>query len=408
MKLNKFNNKSILILGYGVTGQDVYAAIGNNNTIYIVDDNNYEIESVQKIYCSKSFIDMEIKLDFIIKSPGIRYDNPVILAYNKTPIINDVEVAYEVIKQRSIKTIAITGTNGKTSTTTFITSLLNNAGYNAFSCGNIGISPLRILKENECIDFLVLELSSFQLKAITSFTPDFAVFMNFTPDHLDYHENLEDYYHSKLNIFYNNNQDMKIYLGNNIEYVSAFDNIRYPKTDLSEKIRSSIHGIYYENIELIYPLAMDLGITDEQIIDTLKNKFPVLPHRMEYIATVNGVVYINDSKATNVVATSVALKQYKNIILITGGYDKKEDIKTLGNYLSNVKKLICYGENKSQFIGLLEETIAVNTLNEALVVANDNAIEGDTILLSPASASYDMFKNYEERGNLFRKLVETL
>lgn len=408
MKLNKFINKNILLLGYGVTGQDVYDIIVNDNNVYIVDDNYKQVNNQLNILTSNDFLSKEIELDYIIKSPGIRYDNSVLLNYHDTPIINDIEVAYEVIKQRNIKTIAITGTNGKTSTTTFLTTLLNNVGYHTYSCGNIGISPLRVLHENDNIDFLVLELSSFQLKAVTNYTPDFAIFMNFTPDHLDYHETLEDYYQSKLNIFRNNNPHMKIYLGNNIEYASAYDNVKYPNTNLSNELRSAINGIYYENIELVYPLAIDLGITELQIIETLKHKFMPLAHRMELIKNINGVDYINDSKATNVDAASVALKQYKNIILIAGGYDKKEDIKVLGEYLTNVKQIICYGQNKSQFVGLLDNTIIVDTLNEAVTTASINAVNGDTVLLSPASASYDMFKNYEERGNLFRKLVVTL
>jgi UDP-N-acetylmuramoylalanine--D-glutamate ligase len=308
MKLTKFSNKNILLLGYGVTGQDVFNIIDSQNNVYIVDDKAQRAENTQPILTTLDFLSMDVKIDYIVKSPGIRYDNPILTQYHDCPIINDIEIAFEVIKARNISTIAITGTNGKTSTTTFITALLNNIGYKAFSCGNIGISPLRILSENENIDYLVIELSSFQLKAISSFTPDYAIFMNFTPDHLDYHESIDDYFEAKLNIFKNNNADMHIYLGSNIKYTSPYENIKYAETELSEKLRNSINGIYYENIALIYPLALDLGITEEKIIDTLINKFTPLPHRMELISTLNGVMYVNDSKATNVDAASVALR----------------------------------------------------------------------------------------------------
>ncbi|MGL5020702.1 MAG: Mur ligase family protein, partial [Mycoplasmatales bacterium] len=300
---------------------------------------------------------------------------------------------------------AVTGTNGKTSTTSFITAFLSNAGYKAFSCGNIGVSPLKIIRTEKKIDFLVMELSSFQLKAINKFKPNFAFFLNFTPDHLDYHLTLEDYYESKMNIFKNMDEEDYLFVNRGLSDILNHKKVYTSDYEISKELLDSINGVYSENIRLVVQFANVLGIEESVIIDTFKSKFRTLPHRMEFISEKNGVKYINDSKATNLDATKVALEQFDHIILLVGGYDKDEDLRKIRNYLDKVDYMISYGSNRHQFDGIIENYSCVETLDNAFEVANKVASMGSTVLLSPCSASYDQFKNYEHRGDYFRELV---
>lgn len=409
--MNILINKKIMLLGYGVTGKDVLKTLINKNIdLFVVDDNidTNEQEFLKtngvSFYTGQEALEKKLEYDFIIKSPGIRYNHPLLVNVAMEKIINDIEIAYYLVKDTKTKIIAITGTNGKTSTTSFITTLLNTNGYKAFSCGNIGVSPIRILNENNDVDFLVLELSSFQLKAINEFKADYAFFLNFSPDHLDYHETIEDYKTSKLKIVKNIPSSNKLYLGEPIDFDHSGLEIVTPTNDIPDRLKSDLKGLSKTNMNLIYQFAKNIGISEEAFIFTLDNDYHGLEHRCEFITEYEQIKYYNDSKATNVESTKIALEQLDNVILLVGGSDKGEDLTRLNNYTHNVKHAIAYGSNRNQFT--LENLEKVENLSQALMKAQELAKPGDNILLSPASASYDQYRNYEERGRYFKQLVQ--
>ncbi len=408
--MNILTNKKIMLLGFGVTGRDVLQALlPKKLNICVVDDNindeqkQFLTENNVAYYTGDEAVTNQVKFDLVIKSPGVRYNHPLLTGVDHGRIINDIEIAYLLIQDTDTKIIAITGTNGKTSTTSFTTALLNACGYKAFSCGNIGISPIRILSENEQVDFLVMELSSFQLKAVDTFKADYAFFLNFSPDHLDYHDDLADYFNSKMNIVKNMPVSKKLYIGEALELNNKELEIVLPTANIPSRLTSDLKGVSKNNMNIIYQFAKDLGISDDDFINALDNHYNGLEHRCEFVLEYDGVKYYNDSKATNVESTRIALEQLNNVILLVGGSDKGEDLSRLNQYASNVKRTIAYGANRDQFT--IDHLTKVETLAQALSEAQSEAQAGDVILLSPASASYDQYKNYEERGQHFKQLV---
>lgn len=343
----------------------------------------------------------------IVKSPGIRYDHPLILANPETKIVNDIEMAYVLISNTNVKIVGVTGTNGKTSTTTFITQLLNNAGYKAFSCGNIGVSPLKVLRENDNIDFLVMELSSFQLKAVDRFMPDYAFLLNIEPDHLDYHEDIDEYIMCKHKIVARGTKSGYFFINEDLKFKANDLTLLKNDFDMPEDLTPYLSGLNLENLKLVYQFTKVLNISYDVFAKTIKKTYSGLEHRCEFVKNIEGVNYINDSKATNVAASSFAVQQYKEIILIVGGYDKKEDLTLLKPYLENVKACVSFGANRKQF-GFIDGLIEVDTLQEAVLKAKDLSVSGDTILFSPCSASYDQYANFEARGNHFKEIVGEL
>lgn len=404
-------DEKLMLLGFGVTGQDVLKTLLQKNAdVCVVDDNineataNYLNSENVKFYTTEEATKQNVKFDYVIKSPGIRYTNPIIKGLDNRKIINDIEISYYLTENTDTKIVAITGTNGKTSTTSFVTELLRTAGYNAFSCGNIGISPIRVLTENKNVDFLVMELSSFQLKAVDKFTADYAFFLNFSPDHLDYHEDLADYYNSKLNVVKNVPTSKILFAGEKIEQELPGIEIKLPLDQVPERLTTNLKGLSRTNMNLIYQFSKELNIDDTTFIKTLDENYHGLEHRCEYIGEKNGIKFYNDSKATNVESTRIALEQLDNVILLVGGSDKGEDLTRLNQYAKSVKQTIAYGANQDNFT--MEPMDKVTDLAQALTKALEYAKSGDVVLLSPSSASYDQYKNYEERGRHFKTLVK--
>lgn len=404
-------DEKLMLLGFGVTGQDVLKTLLQKNAdVCVVDDNineataNYLNSENVKFYTTEEATKQNVKFDYVIKSPGIRYTNPLIKGLDNRKIINDIEISYYLTENTDTKIVAITGTNGKTSTTSFVTELLRTAGYNAFSCGNIGISPIRVLTENKNVDFLVMELSSFQLKAVDKFTADYAFFLNFSPDHLDYHEDLADYYNSKLNVVKNVPTSKILFAGEKIEQELPGIEIKLPLDQVTERLTTNLKGLSRTNMNLIYQFSKELNIDDTTFIKTLDENYHGLEHRCEYIGEKNGIKFYNDSKATNVESTRIALEQLDNVILLVGGSDKGEDLTRLNQYAKSVKQTIAYGANQDNFT--MEPMDKVTDLAQALTKALEYAKSGDVVLLSPSSASYDQYKNYEERGRHFKTLVK--
>ncbi len=373
----------------------------------------------------------------IIKSPGIPDHTPLIrqLLDLGKPVISEIEFAG---RYNAAPIIGITGSNGKTTTARLTYHLFKSAGLNVALGGNVGTSFARNITENK-YDFHVLELSSFQLDGIVTFRPDVAILLNITPDHLDRYEyKMENYVRSKFRIAMNqrssdflilNGGDPVIqdYLNNNslvprqIHVPNHFGDshwLRVPNAfageedeaifDMSGCVLKGQHNFF--NAACAIRAAQWAGIGQEAIqqgLDTFVND----PHRLEFVATLHGVDYINDSKATNTDSVYYALQAMeKPVVWIAGGTDKGNDYRPLEPLVrQKVKALVCLGVDNTKLISafspIVPNLVEVKSAKEAVTAAAQFAVSGDVVLLSPACASFDLFRNYEDRGTQFKDAV---
>ncbi|MFJ1329996.1 UDP-N-acetylmuramoyl-L-alanine--D-glutamate ligase [Capnocytophaga canimorsus] len=384
-----------------------------------------------------------LSADCIIKSPGIP-DTVEIIKKAKEKhieIISEIEFAYRYTKG---KIIAITGSNGKTTTTSLTYHILKESGLNVGVAGNIGKSFAQMVAEDDK-EYYVLEISSFQLDGITSFKPHIAILLNITPDHLDrYDYKMENYIASKFRITENQTENDYFIYDIDDPIIAQW----LEKNEIkSQKIPFSIEkelnkGIY--SLKDIIHMNIDnqtfeievkemslkgkhnvknsmaasvssrlLKVRKESIRESLKG-FVGEPHRLEFVKTVEGITYINDSKATNVNSVFFALDTMKTpVVWIVGGVDKGNDYSPLLPYVhEKVRAIVCLGKDNSpilkSFGNVIDNILETQSMEEAVSLSKQFAKNGDTVLLSPACASFDLFKNYEERGNEFKKEVEKL
>ncbi len=368
-----------------------------------------------------------IQIGFIIKSPGVPETAALVkqLRERDVRIISEVEFGYKFYNGN---VIAITGSNGKTTTSGLFFHLLKTAGLKAELSGNIGDSFCRKIIETDS-DFMVLELSSFQLDDIDEFKANIAMIINITPDHLDRYEyNFAKYAQSKLRITENQSwEDLLIINGDDqviLEHLKSNPtNARVLKVGLED----FKHGIFSKDGNSKYDLTLKgthnllnaslavkasraLGLNEQDIQKGLSS-FKNVPHRLEHIARINGVDFINDSKATNVDSAYYGLTSIQdNIIWIVGGADKGNDYQQiLPEVQSRVKQVICLGVDNQKLIDTFSSVVSkideVKSTDDAVRMAFAFAERGDTVLLSPACASFDLFKNYEDRGDQFRRSV---
>jgi UDP-N-acetylmuramoylalanine--D-glutamate ligase len=382
----------------------------------------------------------------VVKSPGIPDKAPIIkkLIENKIPILSEIEFAGRYSKA---KMICITGSNGKSTTTMLTYHILKNAGLNIGLAGNIGKSFARqVAFEN--FDYYVLEISSFMLDNMYDFKADIAVLLNITPDHLDrYDYKMENYSDSKFRIIQNQKQgDVFIYCADDEETqkgllkyqikADAFpfsiektlDQGAFLQNDHitltlhhknQESFTMSIKDLALQGKHNIYNsmasgiVAKVLELRNETIRESMAS-FTNIEHRLEHVARISGIDFINDSKATNVNSTWYALESMPGeVVLILGGVDKGNDYNMLKDLVkSKVKAIVCLGKDNKRIHEAFEDDVEVivNTFsaNEAVQIAYHLATKGNTVLLSPACASFDLFKNYEDRGNQFKKAVKEL
>jgi UDP-N-acetylmuramoylalanine--D-glutamate ligase len=368
-------------------------------------------------------IDRLDQMDVIVKSPGIPTDASVIkaLARRGHHVISEIEWAYRNCNGRIL---GITGSNGKTTTAMLCHHLLSHAGKDVALCGNVGISFARVLSESEH-DWFVVEISSFQLDDIETFRPDIGILLNITPDHLNrYHGDLNAYAAAKMRIGENmRSDDLLIYnaedklilemleKGNDKGGLHGVTAVQGTEFGLPSEALPGSHNAF--NGVCAIAAMRHIGIVDEVILEGLRS-FERPPHRMEEVATIGGVRYLNDSKATNVDSVFYALEaMHGPVIWIAGGQDKGNDYAQLIDLVERkLKMLICLGiDNKnllqafSYKVSYMEET---TNMFEAVSMADSNASSGDTVLLSPACASFDLFNNYEHRGNEFKNAVNQL
>jgi len=411
----------------------------------IADRYKQDLEGLKIVFEEKQHsTELILNAHEVIKSPGIPDTAPIIKELKKkgVPVISEIEFAK---RYTQAKTICITGSNGKTTTTMLTYHILKKAGFNVGLAGNIGHS-FAAQVVTEAFDWYVLEISSFMLDDMHEFRADIAILLNITPDHLDrYDYKMANYAASKMRITQNQRpEDHFIYCADDAETIKVLKGAKVNSKMLPFSIRKKVEeGAYLEgsnihiNINHKEQLTMSIselalqgkhniynsmasGIVSKvldirnQIIRESMGDIKNIEHRLEHVAKISGVDYINDSKATNVNSTWYALESVSaEVILIMGGVDKGNDYEMLKDLVKKkVKAIVCLGKDNKRIHEAFEDDvdIIVNTFsaNEAVQVSYHLAKKGDTVLLSPACASFDLFKNYEDRGNQFKMAVKEL
>jgi len=438
-----YKNKKILVLGMARSGYEVSKLLSKyNNKIIITDKKDQDINHINELSeLGVTFIKTEDPLDLldssydlIIKNPGIRYDHPLILKANELGIKveNEIEVAYHFLPKDAF-VIAVTGSNGKTTTTTLCYEFAKQTGKNVHLGGNIGFPLSQIVENVKSKDIVILEISAQQLHDCYDFNPDVSILTNLVPVHIDFFGNYENYIAHKLKIFMNHNdKNIAVINQENKDSFENTKNIKSKKIYFSSIYKSDAYikdeAIYYkdekiinlndirikgnhnyENIMCAIIATKQIGITNEQIKEAL-SKFVGVEHRMEFVARVNGREFYNDSKATNVKSTEIALNSFNTpVILLLGGLDRGHSFDDLKDDLSYVTHIVCYGETKNRIKEfsdkLNKDCVVVDSLEDAVKCAYSISNEGDTILLSPSCASWDQFENFESRGDKFKEVV---
>ncbi len=399
---------------------------------------NHEIEWEQ----GKHTESLILNADEIVKSPGVPDNIPLLIKARKKgiPVISEIEFAYRFT---NAKIIAISGSNGKTTTTMLIYHILKNADKDVEMAGNVGRSMAGMLIHQDP-EFLVLELSSFQLDGMVDFNPDIAILLNITPDHLDrYDYQFENYVDSKMKLIQNQGaEDAFIYNADDEVILSAMEKLeihskKYPfslkqKVDkgaytenetviinIKQKFTMSLHKIALQGKHNTYNtmasgIAANLvSIRKENIRESLSD-FKNIPHRLEHVGMVNGIEFINDSKATNINSTWYALDTIKGpLVWIVGGIDKGNNYEMIEKMVAEkVKAIVCLGKDNKKIIEAFEDIIEpieeASSAEEAVSKAYYLARPGEKVLLSPACASFDLFESYEDRGDKFKKAVKSI
>lgn len=436
-------NKKILILGMARSGISVAKMLAKyNNEILITDIKDQEkevVKELQDLNISVIITENQDELvndsyDLMIKNPAIKKDNKAVLKAKSLniPVINEIEASYGFLP-KDIKIITITGSNGKTTTTTMVYELLKYQNNNVHIGGNIGIPLSSFIDEIKPNDILVLEISDHQLCDMYQFKSDISVLTNLSEVHIDFHDTYENYKNVKKKIFNNHDKnniailnksnedvmeltkdisDYKIFFSSNDEAdIYLKDNeIIYQDETIINCDDIKVKGKHnYENIMVAIVIAKMFGITNHDIQDYF-SKFGGVEHRIEFVRELNGRKFYNDSKSTNNVATITALNSFNEpTILIMGGLDRNIPFDEISPYLKNVKYIICYGETKYKIEEFAHKNNIASFIVENLIEATNKAYEyskdGDIILLSPACASWDQYPNFETRGEEFKNTV---
>ncbi len=444
-----FENKKIFILGMARSGYHAARVLAKRGNTIVLNDKNAnqdknhikELEDlgVKVILGDHPDDILDESFDYLIKNPGIHFDHKY-LKYaeeHNIKIINEIEMAYHLLP-KGVKLVAITGTNGKT-TTTSLTYEIVSAAFpgRTHLAGNIGFPLCEVIEDIKENDYLIMEIGVPQLHDFYDFNPDIAVLTNIYEAHLDMFGTREYYNENKLRIFQNHtSKNIAIINKGNEDAYRITKDIKSTKKYFTSK--EKIDGAYlengkiyyygeeiidtkdiklqgnhnYENVMCAIMIAKELGISNEIMCKAI-SEFTGVEHRIEYVRTFEGKDFYNDSKATNITATQIALSAFKKpTIILLGGQERTQNFLDLKDYMKNTKAVVCYGECKErckkQIDSLGIKCTMVNTLKEAVEVANKESVSGDVILLSPASASWDQYAKFEDRGDEFKKLVKEL
>ena len=449
---NVFEHKRVLVIGLAKSGVAVAKLLLHQGAMVTVNDRipleenpdaKSLIEEGIRVLAGSHPVDLlEEHFDFVVKNPGIPYHNCMVEAAMKKgiPVYTEIEIAYQLLEGLII---GITGSNGKTTTTTLASLMLKESfpEREVYAAGNIGIPLSQLAEQSTKEDIYVSELSSFQLMGIDQFKPKIACIVNIFSAHLDYHGTREEYIEAKLQLTKNQTEDD--YLVYNADYPELITLIEgHTKATLVPFSRKTVlefgacvEGDYIcfngekvipvstiqvpgtqnvENVLAAVAIAKLAGATNEGIQKAVQN-FHGVKHRTQFVKEVNKRRFYNDSKATNIIATQTALRSFTNqsVILIAGGLDRKNGFDELVPDLTSVSGIVLYGETKEKLqeaaklagVPVIE---VVNTLEEATKKAYEISKEDDIILLSPACASWDQFKSFEIRGDEFIQVVENL
>ena len=450
----QFENKRVMVYGAarsGISAANMLQKLGANVLMFDRNTNLKDEDFKEKLDVEHQFElitgtlseDIIPTIDLLILSPGIAADHPDILKIkaNHIPVWGEIELAYSFTKG---KIIGITGTNGKTTTTTLVGEIMKSYFEEVYVVGNIGKAYSDAALDTTDKAVTVIELSSFQLETIHEFKPDISVILNITPDHLDRHYTMDNYIAMKERITRNQTKSELCILNYEDEILRAMADRLGTRILFFSSSRKLNDGMYLDGEEIVYSengnrqmvcninelrilgkhnyenvmaavgIAVAMGIPMEYIRKTLL-KFKAVEHRIEFVETINGVTYYNDSKGTNPDASIRAVQAMRcPTILIGGGYDKKLPFDELIEaFEGKVKCLVLLGQTKEQFAETARRhgftnIIMTDSLKEAVSVSSKEAVPGDVVLLSPACASWGMFDNYEQRGNLFKEYVREM
>jgi UDP-N-acetylmuramoylalanine--D-glutamate ligase len=468
-KKSSFKNMKVLVAGLARSGTgaaNLLSSLGANVTITdkksgsSLKANIDRLDPSIKVITGENPESLFMETDLIVVSPGIPLSIPPIVKAREegVPIIGELELAYRVVKSSaavpSPAFVGVTGTNGKSTTTTLVNLMLRRSGFRTLLGGNIGnalteeLTKFSFEGEWRGLDYIIAEISSFQLESIDEFRPKAAAILNITPDHLDRYRSIEEYIDAKTRIFENQKAGDFLILNADdpvlMEVMNKKRSIR-PKIIFFSRKRE-VEGIYFkdgtlycnfagfrlptspfpllsqdeirleglhnlENAMAASAVALASGCSHEAVADVLRD-FSGLEHRMELVEEFNGVRFINDSKGTNVGAVVKSLESFNRVVLIMGGLDKGGDFRALRNLIAGkVSALILLGEAKEKIaaaVGDITETLYVNDIREAVKVSLSKAMEGDVVLLSPGCASFDMFADFEDRGRKFKEAVRAV
>ena len=443
----KLKNKILCVIGLGKTGIAVANFLSREGARVTVTDSKPREQLLEPLKQLRADVKTRFEnseppsdAELVVLSPGVDIHSSFLENANQTgiEIISEIELANRF---NTVPIIAITGTNGKSTCTSLIAEIISQSGKTVHAGGNLGTPFISLLDQGDA-DYRILELSSFQMEATSGLHPIVSVILNISPDHMDRHKDFKSYVELKEKIFAHQTQndflilnqddpntrnlgkgcpaerilfstqtelDKGIFLrGNRI--IARFQNNEREMISLESLSKGMRWQV--ENILPAIAVALLLDVSQEAILQALKN-FTVLEHRLEWVRTMNGIDFVNDSKGTNVGSVCKSLNTFDcPIILIAGGKDKETDFSPLKSLMKEkVKHLVLIGETRDKFKGILNGSFGYeesDSLEEAVRLAKAKADDGDVVLLSPACASFDMFKDYEDRGNRFKTIVKNL
>ncbi|WP_147802408.1 UDP-N-acetylmuramoyl-L-alanine--D-glutamate ligase [Alkalicoccus halolimnae] len=445
MQTTRWLNKNVLVLGLARSGTEaakLLLELGakvtvNDQTPFAGNKQAQELKELgAEVICGSHPLDLiHNGLDTVVKNPGIRYDHPMIskAAELAIPILTEIQLAYD---SSPCPITAVTGSNGKTTTTTMIGEMLRASGLSPLTAGNIGEAASGVVRNAQADNNLVMELSSFQLMGIDSFRPKTAVLLNLVDAHLDYHGTREEYIRAKKQIFrYQTEDDYLIYNADDPTVVDMVEDASAQKIPFSLKSEQKSGAYIKEGMIFImgepassleafslpgeYNIANAMAAgcaaktagADIKSIGSVMKSFSGVKHRLQFVKEWKGRSFYNNSKATNVPAAITSLEAFeKPVILLCGGLDRGLPFNELTNSLHNVKAMLTYGETAGKLAeagraARVNEIHELESLEEAVLQAVKLSAEGDIVLLSPACASWDQFKTFEERGETFIEAV---
>jgi len=448
-QLIDFPYKHVLVLGLAKSGTAAAQLLLDSGITVRVNDMNTADDDEVVVQLRKQGAELIVgghplsvmdDIDLMVKNPGIPYEHALVKAAMERdiPIVTEVELAFHLAKNNEV--IGITGSNGKTTTTMLAYEMIEASNQSIKLAGNIGIVATDVARQLSKDDRLLMELSSFQLLGTKSFRPHIACLLNLYDAHLDYHGTVAEYEEAKAQLFLKQTEDdYLVYNADDAKVVELISTAKAQLVPFSTKIPQKETGAWTDGLALYYKgekiidleevvlvgshnienmlaaisIAKLSGATNEGICHVLR-RFSGVKHRLQYVGEVAGRYFYNDSKATNILATQKALQSFDSpLILLAGGLDREEDLSLLIPYLKHVKTMITFGETKDKLVKLAEEANIhdvhmVNDVSEATKLAFKQSKLGDTILLSPACASWDQYKTFEVRGDMFIETVHTL